>query len=507
MFSLLNRLGIEYFRRRMERVEKYRSTPLPTQERQFKYLIEQGRNTLWGKTYGYADIRNPEQFRRQVPVSTYEDLFPYIERTLKGEQQVLWPAPIRYFSKSSGTTNDRSKYIPISEENLQKCHYDCGKDMLAIYASLYPNAELFAGKGLSVGGSLQENPYNPETHCGDISALIMKHLPFWAEWLRTPSLEVALLSDWEEKIQRMAENAMKEDVRSIQGVPTWTIFLIKKVLEITGKDSIMEVWPKLELFVHGAVNFDPYRTLFKQLIPNPNMRYLEVYNASEGFFGIQDQRDSKDMLLTLDNGVYYEFIPMEEWESDHPKAIGLDQVETGKSYALLITTNSGLWRYNIGDTIMFTERNPFRIRITGRTKHFINAFGEEVVVENAEQALTQAAAATGAIVTNFTAAPVFIQSDEKGGHEWVIEFEQAPENLQTFTQKLDESLRKINSDYDAKRAYDIALVMPKVHLAAKGTFYRWMKSRGKLGGQNKVPRLSNSRQYVEEVLRLMANPA
>lgn len=504
MFSLLNKLGIEYFRRRIERVESFRSAPHQTQERQFEELIHKGKSTVWGREHGYETIRNPEQFRRQVPVSTYEDFFPYIERVLKGEQQVIWPTPIRSFSKSSGTTNDRSKYIPISDENLQKCHYDCGKDMLAIYVDLYPESELFTGKGLSVGGSLQKNPYNPKTYCGDISALIMKNLPFWAEWLRTPSLEVALMDDWEEKITAMARHAMKEDVRSIQGVPTWTIFLIKKILELSQKDNILEVWPELELFVHGAVNFDPYRQLFRQLIPRPDMHYLEVYNASEGFFGIQDRRDSGDMLLTLDNGVYYEFIPAEEWERDHPKAIGLDQVELDKNYAMLISTNAGLWRYNIGDTIKFTHLNPFRIRITGRTKHFLNAFGEEVVVENAETALTAAAEHTEARITNFTAAPIFIKTGEKGGHEWVIEFDTAPRELDRFTQKLDEELRRINSDYDAKRSYDIALLRPVVHAVPKGTFYRWMKSRGKLGGQNKVPRLSNDRRYVEGVLELVA---
>ncbi len=503
MLALLNRLGVEFFRLRMERVERYRSQPHQTQERQFLSLIKQGTQTEWGEKYGYEQIKNPEQFRRQVPVSSYEELYPYIERILKGEQKLLWPTPIRCFSKSSGTTNARNKYIPVSTESLQKCHYDCGKDMLAVYTDLYPETELFSGKGLSVGGSLQENPFNPKTLCGDISALIMQNLPFWAEWMRTPSLEVALMSDWEEKITRMAKDAMEEDVTSIQGVPTWTIFLIKKVVELSGKSTISEVWPNLELFTHGAVNFDPYRALFKELIPSPKMHYMEVYNASEGFFGMQDQRDVHDMLLTLDNGVYYEFVPIEEWDNDHPKAIGLDQVELGKNYALLITTNSGLWRYKIGDTVKFTSLNPFRIRITGRTKHFMNAFGEEVVVENAETALTHAADATDAILTNFTAAPVFIQNNEKGGHEWVIEFEKAPQDLARFTQTLDETLRQVNSDYDAKRAYDIALVSPKVHAVPEGTFYRWMKSRGKLGGQNKVARLSNDRQYVEGVLETL----
>ncbi|MGF1533275.1 MAG: GH3 auxin-responsive promoter family protein [Bernardetiaceae bacterium] len=501
MLSLLNKLGIEYFRRRMERVDQYRNRPHQAQARVFEELIRQGTHTEWGRKYSYASIRHPEQYRERVPASTYEELFPYIERLLRGEQKVLWPSTIRHFSKSSGTTNDRSKYIPISEESLQKCHYDCGKDMLAIYADLYPDANVFAGKGLSVGGSLQTNPYNPKTYCGDISALIMQNLPFWAEWLRTPSLEVALLSDWEEKIWRMANEASREDVRSIQGVPTWTIFLIKKVVELKGATNILDVWPDLELFIHGAVNFDPYRKLFRELIPSPGMRYLEVYNASEGFFGIQDQKAAGDMLLTLDNGIYYEFAPMSEWDKPFPKTLGLDAVDTHTNYALIISTNAGLWRYKIGDTVKFTSLNPFRIRITGRTKHFINAFGEEVVVENAEAALTRAAEQTGAIVSNFTAAPVFIQAQEKGGHQWIIEFEQPPNSLSRFTEALDTTLREINADYDAKRAHDIALQMPLITQVPKGTFYHWMKKRGKLGGQHKVPRLSNDRTYVEDLLR------
>jgi len=485
---------------RLSRLEEQVRTPHDVQHRVFSHLLEQGKKTEWGKLHGYADVRNTEDFRKHVPISSYEALFPWIERVYKGEQGLLWPEEVYMFSKSSGTTNARSKYIPVTEEFLENCHYAAGKDMLALYSDLYPDTQLFKGKGLALGGNLEENPYNPKAICGDVSALIMKYLPFWAEYMRTPGLDVALMPEWEPKIEALARHTMNQNITSFQGVPTWSIFLIRKMLEITGKNSILEVWPNLECFFHGAVSFEPYRELFKQMIPSDQMNYLEVYNASEGFFGLQDQRNSRDLLLLLDYGVYYEFIPMEEWGKENPKTLELSQVELGKSYALVISTSGGLWRYSIGDTITFTSKNPYRIRITGRTKHFLNAFGEEVVVENADRALAEACRKTGASLEDYTAAPIFIKEGKQGGHEWIIEFITPPSDLAKFTYVLDETLRDINSDYDAKRTQNIALVAPKIHAAAPGTFYEWMRSRGKLGGQNKVPRLSNSREYVDGIL-------
>ncbi|TXK46748.1 GH3 auxin-responsive promoter family protein [Pontibacter qinzhouensis] len=490
-------------KKRIHQIDLFRKYPHDVQEELFHNLISTAKDTEWGKKYGYKDIKTVKEYQERVPVSAYEDLFPYIERSMKGEQNILWPSEIEWFAKSSGTTNARSKFIPVSPEALEECHYKGGKDMLSIYVNLYPDTKLFSGKGLSIGGTHHPNELNSKTSCGDVSAVIMQNLPIWAEAMRTPPLKVALMDNWEEKIAKMVELTVQENVTSMSGVPTWTYVLLKRILETTGKQNILEVWPNLELFTHGAVAFGPYRQLFKEIIPTDKMNYLEVYNASEGFFGIQDQVGTEDeMLLMLDYGVYYEFIPMDQFEEEHPTVLTLDQVEPGKNYALVISTNAGLWRYKIGDTVRFTSIDPYRIKISGRTKHFINAFGEEVIVENAEVAVTKACDATGAIITNFTAAPVYMESGKRGGHEWIIEFEKQPNDLQKFTQVLDDSLREINSDYDAKRHKDIALVAPIIHAAPQGTFTNWLSKKGKLGGQNKVPRLSNTREYLEEILEV-----
>lgn len=481
--------------------------PLDAQQYWLTYLVNTAENTEFGRKYDFKSIRNDRDFREQVPVSSYEQLHPLIERCMKGEQNILWPTDIKMFSKSSGTTNARSKFIPVTDESLEECHYKGGKDMMCLYVHNRPNANLFSGKGLSIGGSYQANPMNPDpdSYCGDVSALIIKNLPFWAQFIRTPDLKIALMDKWEQKLEMMARSTMNENVTSIQGVPTWTVFLLKRVIELSGKSNLLEVWPNLEVFVHGGVAFNPYRELFKDLIPSKEMNYMEVYNASEGFIGIQDRLNHDDMLLMLDYGIYYEFLPLEELGKEHPQTLTLEQVQVNKIYALVISTNAGLWRYMIGDTIKFTSLNPFRIKIAGRTKHYINAFGEELMVENAETAITYAAHKTHSIITNFTAGPKFIGSESRGSHEWLIEFEKEPRNLITFVEILDSKLREVNSDYDAKRKGDIALEMPKVHSLAKGTFYKWMEWRGKLGGQNKVPRLANDREYVDSILEMVGN--
>lgn len=501
--KLLNGLFNQLMKWRMRQVRYMMQHPHQVQERWFRELVRAGSFTEWGSRYGYTSIRRPEEFRERVPVSDYEALVPWIERLMKGEERLLWPTPIRNFSKSSGTTNARSKFIPVSKESLHGCHFKAGTDMIAIYISRNPHSRLFSGKTLAIGGSYQPNPEKSGSFYGDVSAIVMKNLPSWAEYMRAPSLEVALMNEWEAKIERMAQLTARENMTSIAGVPTWTVVLLQRILEITGKSDIREVWPNLEVFAHGAVAFGPYRDTFRHLIPHGDMRYLELYNASEGFFGIQDTDNPDEMLLLLDHGVYYEFIPAHEWEREHPKAIGLEEVELGKNYALVISTNGGLWRYKIGDTIRFTELNPYRFKITGRTRHFINAFGEEVMVENAEEAIVAACKATGARISNFTAAPIYLGVGQKGGHEWVIEFESQPADLGHFTHVLDSRLREVNSDYDAKRYQDIALVAPLVRVVPKGTFYNWMKTRGKLGGQHKVPRLSNTREYVDDLNRLI----
>jgi len=484
-------------------MELFMKYPNEVQDEMLKRLLHTARPTEIGLQYDFDDIVNYDDFRSRVPIHTYEDFFPYIERLMRGEQNILWPTPIKWFSKSSGTTNARSKFIPVSQEALEECHFKGGKDMLSIYVNNYPETKIFDGKGLALGGSLQPNNFDPtnSSHYGDVSAVIMQNLPMWAQLIRTPSLEVALLNDWEEKIEKLAEETVAENVTSISGVPTWTVLLLQHILN-KEKKSIMEVWPNLEVFFHGAVAFQPYRKLFKTLIPNEQMRYWETYNASEGFFGIQDHSDSEEMLLMLDYGIFYEFLPVEDSERSDARAISLDEVEIGKNYAMIISTNAGLWRYNIGDTIKFTSKSPYRIKISGRTKHFINAFGEEIIIENAETAITRACEMTGAEIDNFTAAPIYLEKGKRGGHEWIIEFRTLPRSLDEFANVLDDTLRKINSDYDAKRSHNLALVAPKIHSVKEGTFYGWMKWKGKLGGQHKVPRLSNSREIVEEILSM-----
>ncbi len=503
--DVINTFMTWLFKNRISQIDKFKNHPIDVQQELFFELVRTAKKTDFGRKYGFSDIRSYSDFSRQVPVHDYEQMKPYIEETMRGKQNVIWPSTISWFSKSSGTTGGRSKFIPVSQEALEDCHYKGGKDMISLYVNNYPETKLFRGKSLSIGGSSQVNEldFNQSSHYGDISAVIIQNLPIWAQLARTPSLEVALMSEWEQKIERMAQETLHENVVSMAGVPTWTIVLLQRILEISGKSHILEVWPNLEIFFHGAVAFGPYRKLFGELIPSSKMRYMETYNASEGFFGIQDQKDSEDLLLMLDYGIFYEFIPMGEWDKEDPQVIPLEEVELGRNYAILISTNAGLWRYKIGDTVTFTSLLPYRVRISGRTKHFINAFGEEVIVENAEKSISMACDATGALITNFTAAPVYFDEEgNKGAHEWIIEFKQQPSDKEEFIRLLDQYLREINSDYDAKRYKDLALIPPKVHFAPEGLFERWLKSKGKLGGQNKVPRLSNDRGYIEEMLAL-----
>ena len=503
--GLINSILTWVMQKRIHQIELFKKYPHEVQEELFKKLIQTARQTEFGSRYDFSSIHSYETFRERIPIHTYEKTFPYIDRLMKGEQNILWPSEIKWFSKSSGTTNARSKFIPVSQEALDDCHFKGGKDLLSIYVNNFPDTKLFDGKGLAVGGSHQINELDPSasSYYGDVSAVIMQNLPPWAQFIRTPSLETALMGNWEEKIEKLARETIKENVTNIAGVPTWTVLLIQRVTDMAGKKNILEVWPNLEAFFHGAVAFAPYRSLFKSIIPSDRMHYWETYNASEGFFGIQDQTNSEELLLMLDYGIYYEFIPMDELDKENPLAIPLSEIQLETNYAMVISTNSGLWRYNIGDTVKFTSKYPYRIKISGRTKHFMNAFGEEIIVENAEAAITRACEITGAVIDNFTAAPVYLKEGKKGRHEWIIEFKVPPADEAEFARILDETLREINSDYDAKRAQDLALIEPKVHSAGEGTFYNWMKKRGKLGGQNKVPRLANSREYVDDILKMM----
>jgi len=490
--------------KRMSQIELFRKYPVNVQKEEFLKLIYAAADTWWGKTYDYQSIRTPEDFKQRVPLHTYETIKPYIERVQNGEKNVLWHSDIKWFAKSSGTTSDKSKFIPVSKEALDDCHYQGGKDVLAIYNTNYPNNQIFKGfgKGLIVGGSQQISNINDELYYGDLSAVLLDNLPFYVHLIRTPNLSIALMDEWEAKIEKMAYATIKENVTNISGVPSWTLVLIKRILEITGKDNLIDVWPNLELFIHGGVSFVPYREQYKKLIRSDKMNYMETYNASEGFFGIQDNPASDDMLLMLDLGMYYEFLPMEEFDTPDAKTLGLEEVEIGKNYALVISTNGGLWRYMIGDTITFTSKFPFKIKITGRTRHFINAFGEELIIDNAEKALSFACERTHASVLEYSAAPVFMTHESKGRHEWIIEFENEPNDFNHFVELLDSGLKAANSDYEAKRYKNMSLDVPLVHKAKKGLFYNWLKVKGKLGGQHKVPRLANHREYIDELLKL-----
>ncbi|MDP5170444.1 MAG: GH3 auxin-responsive promoter family protein [Bacteroidia bacterium] len=488
----------------MDHVQEFCQNPVAAQEALLKQLISRAKDTEWGRHHGYGDIETIEDFRKSVPISNYETLYPWIERCIKGESDMLWPGTISWFSKSSGTTNDKSKYIPVTPEALDACHYAAGQDMIAMYLEHKPDSRLFTGKTLSIGGSHNIHKLNHYARYGDVSAVLLENLPTFYELMRTPSKSVALMEHWEEKIEAMAREVIQEDVTSMVGVPTWTMVLINKMFEITGnKDrNLLDIWPNLELYVHGGVSFEPYRAEFQRIIPSSRMTYLDCYNASEGFFAVQDDPSNPAMLLLLDYGVYYEFLPMEHYGEENPPTHTLAQVEVGRNYAVVISTNAGLWRYLIGDTIQFTETSPYRIRITGRTRHFINAFGEELMVDNAERAIAEACAQTQAQVSNYTAAPIYFEGSNKGGHEWLVEFTQPPADVQEFATIMDLTLQRLNSDYEAKRRSDLALLFPTFRVMPAGTFHHWMKLRGKLGGQHKVPRLANNREYVESILNL-----
>ncbi|PLX00054.1 MAG: hypothetical protein C0593_01825 [Marinilabiliales bacterium] len=501
--AFVNSLVSWFMLKRLHQIELFLKYPADVQQEWFNALITKARDTEWGEKYDYRSIENYEIFRERIPLNRYEDLKPYIDRMLTGEQNILWPTQIKWFSKSSGTTSSKSKIIPVSQEALEECHYNGGKDMLSIFLQLYPDTNIFSGRQLAMGGSHQISEINNETILvGDVSAILINHLPAWAELLRVPGQDIALMDEWEAKIEKMAQTTKDHNVVSISGVPSWMLLLLNRILEITGKSNIKEVWPELSVFFHGGVNFAPYEQQYKAIIPG-DMIYIETYNASEGFFGIQDQKESKDLLLMLDYGIFYEFIPMDEMEKENPKAIPLWEVEKEVNYAMVITTNAGLWRYLIGDTIKFTCLSPYRIRISGRTKNFINSVGEELMVENSDEAILQACNKTGAIVSEYTAAPIYFSNEENGGHEWIIEFSKAPENLEYFTEIMDNALKAVNSDYEAKRYHNMILRPPKVHAAPEGTFYQWLKNRKKLGGQNKVPRLSNNREIIGEILELL----
>ena len=485
-------------RLRYWQMEQWIQNPVAVQREVLQHLVTSAQYTEFGRKYNFSKIFSIREFKKAVPIHEYGDLKPYIQRIMSGEQNILWGTPVNWFAKSSGTTSDKSKFIPVSEESLQDCHYKGAKDVVTMYYNFNPDSDLLTGKALVIGGSHTISQVNEDAHYGDLSAVLLQNLPFWGNWIRTPELHIALLDEWEDKIEKLAESTIRENVTSISGVPTWTLVLIKRILEITGKNNLSEVWPSLELYIHGGVSFTPYREQLNKLI-GKQINYLDMYNASEGFFAAQAAPLDDGMLLFLDHGIFMEFMPVEEYGKPSPETIGLRDVEIGKNYALVINTNGGLWRYLLGDTIQFTTLSPYRIKVSGRLKHYMNAFGEEVIVDNSDKAISIASEKTGAVVNDYTAAPVYFSDNSNGAHEWLIEFDKEPDSLNHFVYELDSALKNINSDYEAKRHKDIALRMPFVKALPKGLFKEWLRSKGKLGGQHKVPRLSNERKYIDEI--------
>ena len=488
-------------RMRLWRIENWSNHPVAAQREVLQDLVTAAQYTEFGKKYNFSKLFTVKEFKKNVPIHEYDDIKPYIHRMMNGEENILWNTPVAWFAKSSGTTSDKSKFIPISEESLHDNHFKGSKDVLSNYYKNFPSSDLLTGKGLVVGGSHQISKVNDGVQYGDLSAVLMQNSPFWGQWLRTPELSVALLDEWENKIEKLAQITAGENVTSLAGVPTWTLLLLKRILEIKGKETIKEVWPNLELYINGGVSFVPYKEQFDKIIGG-KINYLEIYNASEGFIAGQQSPGDDGLLLFTEHGIFYEFMPVEEYGKKDPVTIGLKNVVVGKNYALVISTTGGLWRYLIGDTIQFTSLNPYKIKVSGRLKHYMNAFGEEVIVDNSDKAIAVAAEKTNTVVNDYTAAPVFFSEGNNGTHEWLIEFDKAPNDLNDFTVELDTALKNINSDYEAKRYKNIALRLPIVHALPAGTFNKWLHSKGRLGGQHKVPRLSNERTMLEEILAI-----
>jgi hypothetical protein len=498
---LFNSIASWLLKKRYHQIELFLKYPEEVQEEVLLQLLEFAEDTEVGRKYEFESIESYNTFKERLPIVSYEEIEPIIERTRKGEQNLFWPTKVKLFAKSSGTTNAKSKFIPVSNEALEDCHYKSSKDLLCLYLNNNENSQLFTGKSLRLGGSKELYEDNGSLF-GDLSAILIDNMPLWAEYSSTPSNKVSLMSEWESKLMAIIHESMQENVTSLAGVPSWMLVLMNKVLEETGKENLFQVWENLEVYFHGGVNFNPYIEQYKKILPNDNFRYYEIYNASEGFFAIQDRNNEEDLLLMLDYGIFYEFIPMDVYGTIEQEAIPLWEVELGKNYAIIITTNSGLWRYKIGDTVRFTSKSPYRIKVTGRTKHHINVFGEELIIENAEEALKIACAKTEAEIMDYTAGPVFMVNKEKGAHEWVMEFRTMPKDLKSFVGVFDNALKSLNSDYEAKRLNNSTLNLPLVHVARKDLFYDWLKANDKLGGQHKIPRLSNQRYYLEELLRM-----
>ncbi|TXK73974.1 GH3 auxin-responsive promoter family protein [Mesonia sp. HuA40] len=500
-FPIVNSIASWFLKKRIHQMELFLKYPNEVQHELLNHLVQKSKNTVLGEQYGFNEIKNYETFKERVPIITYEEFEPLIERSRQGENNLFWPTPIKWFAKSSGTTNAKSKFIPVSSESLEDCHYAGSKDLLCLYLNNNPNSKLFTGKSLRLGGSKELYKENG-TSFGDLSAILIDNMPFWASYSSTPNNEISLMSDFEAKMFATVKSTIKENVTSLAGVPSWMLVLLNRVLSYKDETNLINIWPDLEVYFHGGVSFEPYMQQYQSIIPRDQFRYYEIYNASEGFFAVQDQNQSKELLLMLDYGIFYEFIPMETYGTANEKIFPLDGVEQNKNYAVVITTNAGLWRYKVGDTVRFTSLSPYRIKVTGRTKHHINVFGEELIIENAETALKRVCQELHCEIVDYTAGPVFMKGKDQGAHEWIIEFNKLPDSLANFKAKLDLELQRLNSDYEAKRKNNVTLNPLVLHAAKPKLFYVWSKQQNKLGGQHKIPRLSNKRDYIEELLRI-----
>lgn len=496
---IINTVASWLLKKRLHQIEFFLKYPIEVQDELLMGLVVFAKDTEMGKNYDFSSIQNYVDFASRVPITNYEGMEHLIDQARRGSANLFWPTPIKWFAKSSGTTNAKSKFIPVSQESLEDCHYKSSKDLLSIYLNNNENSQLFTGKSLRLGGS-KELYESHGSVFGDLSAILIDNMPFWAEFSSTPSNKVSLMPDWNTKLAAVIAETSKENVTSMAGVPSWMLVLLNELLDTTGNDHLFQVWDQLEVYFHGGVSFSPYKEQFKKLLPRKSFNYYEIYNASEGFFAIQDRNKASDLMLMLDYGIFYEFIPMNAYGKEEEYAIPLSEVTLHTNYAIVITTNAGLWRYKVGDTVRFTSLSPYRIKITGRTRHHINVFGEELIIENAEEALKIVCKKTNAEIIEYTAAPIFMKGKEKGGHEWLIEFRTPPEDLGHFTALLDNALKSLNSDYEAKRYNNMTLNEPIVHKARAGQFHDWLAAKGKLGGQHKIPRLSNSRQYLEELM-------
>ena len=508
--NIINGIFLKYSGRMLRELDNSRRDPMQFQMEWFRYLVENGKSTAFGREHGFDAISNVRDYQNRVPVREYNDILPYIERLLKGEDHVLWNRKTRMFAKSSGTSSDKSKFIPVTDESLQVTHYGGFKRMLASYINSNPHSGLFKGKALTLGGSVKPDK-SGRTVSGDLSALLLMNSPRIVEILRSPKRSTALMGNFEQKLEAICRESSRHNVTNFSGVPSWNLMLLNKILEYTGKSNLCDVWPDIELFMHGGIGFEPYREIFRRLIPSTQMHYLENYNASEGYFAFQDDERDHSMLLTANNGIFYEFIPMDMLDDVLQGKIKeiptLAEVQTGVDYAIVISTIGGLWRYLIGDCVRFTSTYPHKIIITGRTRLCINAFGEELMISNAEQALARACTECGCTVTDFTVAPVFMELGEdsrtsKGHHKWAVEFGTPPMNLKGFASTLDYFLTTLNSDYEAKREGNATMGPLELVVLEKGTFLKWMQQRGKAGGQNKVPRLYKDVRFIKELVSM-----